>query len=185
MSIATDVTRTDQNLHALPDAWLGARMRGWMFDEAKGSHWWICAIQADGKFRYASFPEDAAMHNDWREHARKVCRHMNKHASLGGAWLCGYIGQMFYMLWKDADGDIQIPVEFGADGVPMPLSRFLEHGMDDFLEHGLQAHAVWKEHQYRIDHSKNQRRALAQGDRVSAEHAEEAAKYVIMPDQIQ
>lgn len=167
----------EQNLHALPDEWMGARVRGWMMVEAKGSDWWICGIQRDGRFRYASFPETAAMHEDHREHARKVCRHINKHAALGGTWLCGYIGQMFYMLWKDQDGDIQVPIEFGADGMPMPLNRFLEHDMDDFAEHCLQAHGVWFRLHARIEYKAGQQVKLAQGQQASPRHMGEAMKY--------
>jgi len=175
----------EQNLHRLPDSWLGARVRGWMFTEAKGSHWWVCGILASGQFKHASYPEDAPMHQDWREHARRVCRHVNRHAAEGGTWLAGYIGQMFYLLWKDADGDIQIPIEFGADGNPMPLARFHAYTMDDFAQQCLVAIDVWKEHQYRIAAVKSQGVKLAQGQQASAEHDSEAAKYVIMPDAIQ
>ncbi len=180
-----DAASAEQNLHALPDAWLGARVRGWMFDEAKGSHWWVCAIQADGRFRYASFPENAPMHEDWRDFARRVCRHVNRCAAEGGTWLAAYIGQMFYLVWKDRDGDIQTCIEFGSNGSPMPLSRFLAYSMDDFAQQALAAIEVWREHMYRVGVSKAQQRALSQGDRVSAEHDSEAAKYVVMPDSIQ
>lgn len=180
-----DTATAGQNLHSLPDQWLGARVRGWMFDEAKGSNWWVCGILADGRFKYASHPENAPMHADWRDHARRICRHVNRHAAEGGTWLAGYIGQMFYLLWKDRDGDIQIPIEFGAAGVPMPLPRFLAYSMDDFAQQCLSAIEVWREHQYRLDMSRDQQIKLAQGQRISSDHADEAAKYVVMPDALQ
>lgn len=182
---SSDKAFAEQNLHNLPDAWLGARMRGWMFAEAKGSHWWLCALKADGQFKYASFPENAPMHDDWREFARRICRHVNKHAAEGGAWLAGYIGQMFYLIWKDKDGDLQTCVEFGANGMPMPLSRFLDFTPDDFAQQCLVAIDVWREHQYRVDMTRSQGVNLAQGQQASADHDAEAAKYVIMPDAIQ
>lgn len=174
----TDQIRAEQNTHNLPDKWLGARVSGWMFSEAKGSEWWICAVQTDGKWRYASFPEGDAcqLHHDHRELARKVCRFLNRECSHGGAWLAGWIGQQFYMLWKDADGDIQIPIE-----CPVPFERFKTWEMNDFAEHAEQAHRIWMEWHYRMEYGHGQRVKLAQGERLSAQHAEEAQKYSLTP----
>jgi len=175
--ITTDILRGEQNTHGLPDAWLGARVRGWMFEEARGAQWWICALQMDGKWRYASFPEPCLLHNDHREMARKICRFVNKCSSHGGAWLAGWIGQQFYLLWKDRDGDLQIVEEF-----PLPMERLKAFEMEDFAEHCEQMIAKWKEWMYGMEHSRNQRVRLAQGESISAAHAVESSRYSLTPN---
>lgn len=174
--ITTDIIRGEQNTHSLPDAWLGARVRGWMFEEARGAQWWICALQANGQWRYASFPDPCQLHDDHREMARRVCRHVNKHSSHGGAWLAGWIGQQFYLLWKDRDGDLQLCEEF-----PLPFERLKEFSLDDFVEHCEQMIAVWREWHYGQEYGRGQRVRLAQGEQVSAAHAAEAAKFSLTP----
>ncbi|MRR49365.1 MAG: hypothetical protein EG825_00380 [Rhodocyclaceae bacterium] len=159
--IITNLT-ADQNTHSLDDAWLGARVRGWMFDEAQGAQWWITALTRDGKWKEASFPEQTALHSDNKQLARSVVRHLNTNASHGGAWLAGWIGAQFYLLWKDRDGDFQLVEEF-----PISDIRLREFTLDDFAEHAEQMHSVRKEWEYNMDYGRGQRVNLAQGERLS------------------
>lgn len=166
----------EQNTHALPDAWLGARVRGWMFDEAKGAHWWITALTTDGKWREAAFPDSSALHADNKQLARSVVRYLNTNCAHGGAWLAGWIGPQFYLCWKDSDGDMQVVEEF-----PIPNVRLSAFNLDDFAEHAEQMLAIWKEWHYGMEYAPGQTVKLAQGERVSREHGAEGQKWSLTP----
>jgi hypothetical protein len=134
-----------------------------MFDEAKGSQWWICALTVDGKWKEAAFPEAVNLHGDNKQLARSVVRHLNAQCGHGGAWLAGWIGAQFYLLWKDSDGDLQLVEEF-----PVPNERLVQFTLDDFAEHAEQMHAVRREWTHNMDLSTAQQVKLAQGQRMSA-----------------
>ena len=115
--IVLDGKISDKNTHSLPTEWLGARLVAWMFDEAGGSKWWLCALTCEGDYRYASHDNQHKPPLDHVEYARNVNRFVNRVANHGGAWVTGWFDDVrFYMLWKDKDGDLQIPIECDLDG---------------------------------------------------------------------
>lgn len=168
--------RDEQNTHNLPDAWLASRVRGWLFDEAKGAQWWITALTVDGKWREACFPVAAFLPDENKQLARSVVRHLNAHCGHGGAYLAGWIGQQLYLMWKDADGDLQLVEEF-----PIPNVRLSQFNLDDFAEHAEQMHAVRREWNYSMDYGRGQRVKLAQGEQVSPQHGVEGRKWSLAP----
>jgi hypothetical protein len=103
------------HLHTLPEQWLRARFRGWLtMIESPDLNFWAGCYTADGKWICCSSNQDGWHPNDRRmNYAMNVNRHINRHASHGGAWMTGWIkgGHVFYLCWKDPDGDIQIPIE--------------------------------------------------------------------------
>jgi len=127
------VSRVEEATHKLEDPWLAGRVRGWMAKEtaiAGGrvdelgyqtvvgfNHWWLCTVTADRKLIESADDPTWKPEDDRRDYAHKVCRYVNKHAGMGGVWFAGWIddkatgGQKFYLLWKDPDGDIQIPCD--------------------------------------------------------------------------
>ena len=159
--------KLNEAIHELPENWLRARVRGWMnLNESPDQDWWVGTYTADGRWIWASSNQDTytpLMHRV--EFARRVCRFINKNCAHGGAWLAGWIrgGHEFYLLWKDPDGDIQIPLEFGQ-----PFTVLNGWTNNDIAEHCEQAHAVWVEWHRNLDKTGSQEKKLAQGEQVSA-----------------
>lgn len=142
-------------LHNLPDSWLTARATQWMFSETQG-HWWLTAYTGDGHPLYASHPQHYLPGPEERDFAAKVCKYVNKHASFGGAWMAGFLSkdrpQQFYLLWKDKDGDIHIPIEF-----PQKLRTLMDKWTpDDFLYHADMAINIWNDNRKALELTSSQ-----------------------------
>ena len=148
----------DQNLHHVPTEWLINRMVPWMFAEADGGDWWVCVLTRDGKYLTATHDGGSTVPTDDRcKFARDVCRHLNKHVNQGGAWQCAWIDQArFYMLWRDKDGDIQIPIE-----MDLGFDRVKEWGLETWETHAAAAWEQWAEFHKNIDASASQQVCLA------------------------
>ena len=149
-------------LHSLPDKWLGARAVGWMFSETTGD-WWLTSFTGDGKQVCASSRPNFIPCAEKQERAKSICRYINKHANNGGAWLAGYLSkdlpQEFYLLWKDRDGDIQIPIEF-----PQSFEELRDKwALDDFLFQADMAISQWGDHMSSLELSNAQRGSLVAG----------------------
>lgn len=142
-------------LHTLQDSWLTARAVQWMFSETTG-HWWLTTFTGDGKQLFAADKMNYKPSFEARELAARVCKYVNKNANYGGAWMAGYLSkdrpEEFYLLWKDSDGDLHIPIEF-----PQPQKELLEWKLDDFLFHADMAIHMWKEDQAKLELSAAQR----------------------------
>lgn len=136
------ITSRAGGTHSLPTEWLGKRMLGWMFLESQGSPWWLCAVTREGSFKLAS--HDGSQQGPSVEHedyAKRVAWHLNQVADHGGAWFTAWIdGVRFYLLWKDSDGDIQIPIE-----CDLGWHHIADWTPDDWAEQAEQAHAAWTE----------------------------------------
>lgn len=160
--IVLDGKISDKNTHSLPTEWLGARLVAWMFDEAGGSKWWLCALTCEGDYRYASHDNQHKPPLDHVEYARNVNRFVNRVANHGGAWVSGWFDDVrFYMLWKDKDGDLQIPIE-----CDLGWERIKEWKPEDWAEQAEQAHALWKAHWDDLEVSRSQQVCLAQGQKL-------------------
>lgn len=156
---------TGERLHSLPDSWLGARVVGWMYSETPGN-WWVTGYLSDGKMKCASSKVGYAPSMLKQEFALKVLRAVNRHCNFGGAWLAGFLDkdylEEFYLLWKDEDGDIRIPIEY-----PCPFESLLGCKLDKFCEDAAEAHPIYTEWKRDMDYSKSQLVKRAQGEKES------------------
>lgn len=155
--------------HHLDEGWLRARVRGWMhLIESPDQDFWIGSYTADGKWIYCSSRGDTwAPHPAKQDFAMKVCQHVNRQAAGDGAWLTGWrLGNReFYMLHKDVDGDIQIPIEFGQG-----FSRLREWELHIFENHAVAALGIFSEFKRAPEAAKSQLVKVAQGEKVSKDH---------------
>jgi hypothetical protein len=158
-----------EHLHQLPEHLLRSRVRAWVgVIESPDQDFWIGTYTADGKWIWCASRNDRWLPVEYRvAFAHKVCRHVNKAINNGGAWLCGFIrgGRQFYMLWKDADGDIQIPIEF--DHPFMVMSKW---PMDSFEKKCAVALGIWSEHRRGLELGKDQTVNRAAGQKTTKEH---------------
>lgn len=157
------ITDKPTGTHGLPTEWLTKRVVGWMFDEAKGSPWWICALTRDGEFKVSSHcGTGTGPLVSYQDYAKRVLWHLNRHCHHGGAWLVGWIdnGRRFYLLFKDADGDIQIPIDCDKR-----WEEIKEWSPDDWAEQAEQAYAIWAEFHRSIEYQRGQQIKLAQGEK--------------------
>ncbi len=161
------ITDRPGGTHSLPTEWLGKRVVGWMFDEAGPAPWWVCALTRDGEWRYATHhPMGSEPDAEHKEYARKVCTHINRVANHGGAWLVAWIDNLrFYLLWKDSDGDIHIPIECDKG-----WEAIREWTVEDWAEQAEQAHALWTEFHADLGIKDSQKIKLAQGQRSRMTH---------------
>lgn len=152
--------------HGMPEKWLRARVRAWMNVEAQGNPFWIGSYTAEGKWIFCASRNDTyhpMAH--LMKYAQDVCRFLNKESSAGGAWLAGWIGTTFYLLWKDPDGDIQIPIE-----AQKPWVVLQKYTHDDWLKHATAALGVWSEWKKNMEYANNQTVKLAQGQQPTMGH---------------
>lgn len=152
-------------VHEMPETWLRSRVRGWMeLRESPGLDFWIGTYTADGmnsRWIFCSSRQDnyvPLMHRV--VYARDVCRYINRHCAYGGAWLTGWIrgGNEFYLLWKDPDGDIAIPLECDK-----PFVQILGWPMDVWAQHCNDAIKLRHDWLEAMELSKSQQVKLAQG----------------------
>lgn len=160
-------------LHRLDDAWLRARVRAWMeVVESPDLDYWIGTYTAQGGWIYGSSNADRWLPSVKRQlMAQEVCKFVNAHCAEGGAWLAGWIrgGSVFYLLYKDADGDLQIPIECEKS-----FAALQEFTHFDWANHCLHAIEVWKEVRRNLELSAAQQVKQAQGERTSENHFKEA-----------
>lgn len=161
----TPIKRVEGKSHALPDEWLASRVYPWMLLEANGDTFWICTNLADGRFIHASdngfqqpyMPPQKKVH-----YAQKIVAFLNKQASFGGAWLAGWLfrDRRFYLLWKDEDGDLQIPVECDK-----PWVAIRNWNVEDWERQAVTAYEAWCQVMEDIDVPKDAQVKLAQGQK--------------------
>ncbi len=153
--------------HSVDEEHLRARVRGWLSIESNWNPWWCCADTPSGKLITADYNLVPPIVK--QEFARNVMRHLNKTIANNGAWITAWLynGRRFYMLWKDHDGDIQIPIECDR---PFFITR--HWSLDDWQKHAVAAIGVWSEWHKNLDANKGQQRKVAQGEGVSRRHIE-------------
>lgn len=186
------VADTGTQIHDMPEQWLRSRVRGWMEliespnlakeGEAPMNDYWIGTYTADGrnsKWISCSSRNDQYVPMMHRvEFARDVCREVNKYASNGGAWLTGWIkgGHEFYLLWKDPDGDIAIPLECSQ-----PYSQIIGWGKSPWVVHCQNAIEAWRDIYKAAEIKQSQQRKLAQGEKMDVDkHLATAAPQLIV-----
>lgn len=168
-----------QSLHKLSEEWLRARVRGWMDDENEYSPgvkdgkkqvriagWWVCTYTANGHFLEAAGGHDIYVPSLMqRDLAIRVARYINRECNFGGAWIVGWSlnGDRFYRVWKDAEGDIHIPIE-----TDRPVGVLIRWTLSDFANGCQNAYETWKEFHKVIEAGKSQSVKIAQGERNTA-----------------
>lgn len=164
--------RLASSVQEMPEQWLRSRVRGWMeLTESPDLDFWI-GTYAGRQWIWCSSRGDSYAPLQHRiDYARGVCKHLNRACAHGGAWLTGWIrgGHEFYALWKDPDGDISIPLE-----CDVPFTQLIGWSNYNWEQHANGAIEVWRRFQEAIDASPDQKKSLAQGQRVSATHLKEA-----------
>lgn len=164
-----------KHLHELPEDWLRARVRGWMeLCESPDLAYWIGTYKANGTWISCSSQNDAWTPTQLRQtYAQDVCRHLNRQCNFGGAWLAGWFrgGREFYLLWKDPDGDIQIPIECDK-----PMIALLKWKLTDWERQACTAHAIWHENFQKMNEIRPGKDTVkvAQGEKTSPAHLSNA-----------
>lgn len=167
--IVTDRQYVD---HSLTDELLRARVRGWMNLEAGGHDFWIGTHTTEGRWIHCASRRDTyAPSSEKRAFAMRVCLHINKQLTMGGAWLCGWLldGSRFYLLWKDPDGDIQIPIECDKS-----FAHISEWELDAWSRLCFEALTAWAEIHAGPELARGQGKLVAQGEQVSPTHLDKA-----------
>ncbi len=158
------------HLHELPEQWLRSRVRGWMeLCESPDLAFWIGTYTPEGKWIYCSSDNDTYVPKTYRQiYAMVVAKHLNKHCNFGGAWLAGWFrgGKEFYLLWKDVDGDIQIPIESNV-----PFIKLAKWSVESWERQACTAFAIWKEMRSHSEAGRKQDTVkVAQGEKPSQNH---------------
>lgn len=162
-------TLTDALNTHMPEQWIRARARAWLENHESpgkmywvgtyvGKHWVFCASHRDS-YRPPSYRVAYAL---------RICQYLNRECAHGGVWLAGWIknATVFYLLWKDPDGDIAIPIECEK---PFMLIKGWDN--ETWAEHAEQAWALWSERNKQLEIKPGQQVKLAQGQQPSPGHA--------------
>ena len=157
-----------KSVHGLDDRLIGARLLGWMTLEANGANWWVCGLLKDGKV--IAWDSTAQATNKVlrlplpldRQHFAVRALSGLVEIGEGGTWLCAWFdnGKRFYMLWKDEDGDIQIPIEVDVGWV-----RLREWSAGDLVRLASQSFKTWAEIHKNMEYRKGQQIKLAKGEK--------------------
>ena len=157
-----------KSVHGLDDRLIGARLLGWMVRESAGTNWWICGLTHDGKIiAWDSTAQAASLDTalDIGKHKTHFAvQVLSALAEVGndGTWLVAWFDncKRFYLLWKDADGDIQIPIEIDVSWL-----RLREWKAHHFVEHATTAMATWQKIHDNMEYGAGQQKFLAKGDK--------------------
>lgn len=146
---------------------------GWKFDADKnpyqaGGNWWCCLPSGQKLLEFA-YPKHyltagatQIMDAPKRSYALAICQYLNRQCAHGGCWIVAWLDncRQFFMVWKDADGDFQVPIE-----CDLSWEQIQTWSLDNWAEHAEQAYRAWKEHVYTLALHKNQLVKAAQGER--------------------
>lgn len=137
---------------------------------AKGNFW--CWFEAEGSIQQSAH-SPLAPHPDLAQEmvCRDLLKALNTHVANNGTWVVTVTNaQSFvhgteygtiWMLWMDADGDVQIPIE-----ITDPLHVVLEEGPDCRIEHALEAYAMWQDMQGVMELKPHQKKKYAKGEKM-------------------
>lgn len=160
---------TRSSLHAVDDRLIGARMLGWLNEEAGGSNWWCCAVTQDG---HAIEWDSTAVGNYSPDKAKKhyALRILSALANLepdGGTWLVSWIDdcKKLQLLFKDRDGDIQACVDCDKSWL---IIR--EWPMDAWQRQAEAALDVWRDWWRNMEVKRSQQYRLAAGEKPPSSH---------------
>jgi hypothetical protein len=145
--------------HSVPAEWVASRMVSWMMEESEGRPWWVTGLTPHGKFIHANFPESYFPKPERQAYAHHICYELNKQLHYGGTWLAGWLhgGNRFYLLWKDRDGDIQIPIDCDK-----PWHIIRQWPVDSWLNNANAAYETWFQIMEQIEANQDQTVKLAQ-----------------------
>jgi hypothetical protein len=139
---------------------------------------WIGTYTPGGTWIYCSSNSDTYLPKTFRQsYAQSVAKHLNKHCNFGGAWLAGWFrgGKEFYLLHKDHDGDIQIPIECNK-----PFIAIVKWPVETWERHACTAYVAWKEMRSNSDADRKKDTVkLAQGEKPSPQHLANAPEAAI------
>lgn len=150
--------------HTVSDRQIEARLLQWMLTEANHTNWWVCGATHDGKVVCWDSAADRRtpylIPKDRQYYAVRVLSKLHE-LGLPGTWLVGWIDdcKRFYLLWKDDDGDIQIPIECDRSWLSLR-----EWDMDTWASMAMTAYLQWQEMERVVDASPNQRFSPANGE---------------------
>jgi hypothetical protein len=169
----TKMLTRSPDIYRLPEEVIGARVWGFLYFESQG-HYWVCAQLQNGRFRQRG--TDLLQGGNWspgeekKSYARRVCAAMNKHCRHGGLWFVCWIhdGMQFFLLWKDADGDIHIPIECDK-----PWIVIREWPMAVWERHGEEAWEAWREVWKAVEPDPAGQALVAQGEALPSGQASE------------
>ena len=159
-----EVATNLNHVHTLDERWLRARVRGWCDLESGGDNFWLGTYTKSGEWIFCSSSRDTWHPNERRvDYARNVVHHLNRHCNNGGAWLGGwfYAGRRFYLLWKDVDGDLQIPIECDK---PWIVLRTYDLAHWEKIAHT--AIATWTNWHKNMQYRSGQTKRVAQGESI-------------------
>lgn len=157
-----DEDRALGRTHGLRDEWLKARLLEW-FERESQSKAWICILREGGRWHYWQKGGGFSPIADKRSYARNVIQYLNRHVNFDGAWVGGWMGEgwnQFYLLWKDRDGDIHIPIDTPPE---LKWREMRSWGPDVWAEHASNAHTGWQAAQQVVGATADQQIKLAQG----------------------
>lgn len=159
------ITSLGKQVHGVSDQLIEARILEWMMREANGGNWWLLGVTHDGKViawdNGAGVQTGLQPPRDREHYALAVLSALNLELAQGGTWMVAWIDdcRRFYLLWRDADGDIQIPIDCDRSWL-----RFREWGVDVWLRMAGGAWQQWTEIQQNLELRPDQTVRLAAGE---------------------
>ncbi len=150
--------------HNVQDKWVRARLYEWFIKEGP-SRCWVCIQHEDGRWYYWSKGKGKdAPPGRKRQYARAVAGYLNKECHFDGMWITAWLDagwSRFYLLWKDAGGDIQIPMDT-AGGLTWEGSNGFSHWPMDAWGHLCSnAHELWEQAERVVAATDEQKLSLA------------------------
>jgi hypothetical protein len=134
---------------------------------ANDPRYWACLISSEGNF--IEHQSGAEPMPEQRMFAADMVTALNKHLHHDGAWLIEFTDpvslgsvrtdamyQRFVIMWMDADGDVQFPIEDER-----PFNEVLIDGPDAMIEKCEAAWSAWKWQSKVLDLKPNQTRKAA------------------------
>ena len=167
-------------LHTMPSEWLRARVCQWMDTiESPDQDYWMGTYAENGRWIWCASMGDKYVPLQHRvEYAQRVCRAVNKHAGFGGVWFTGWIlgGHEFYLMWKQPDGDIGIPMQCG-----LPFTEIAKWDLSVWVMHCAEAIATMYEIHETAETTPGQQVHLSQGQKMDTDnHLAKAAAQNIL-----
>ena len=154
--------RVTERTHGIPDDWLIGRLPEWFHKETPSPKAWVCCLSETGKWGYWDKTPNASRPDiERRNYARRVVQYLNREFHFGGAWIGAWMDdgwRCFYLLWKDSDGDIQIPMECDRG-----WREIRKWPVDGWGHQATAAHDLWRAAQAALALKGDQTLKLAQG----------------------
>ena len=141
-----EAPRVRGKTHSLPFAYVGARVAEWFDKELATYFVWMAILHGDGAWWYWTKYAGEIPPRVKRDYTRKVVEYLNREAHFDGAWVGGFTHENwphFYLMWKDADGDIQLTIDSAQTRTSWQEIQRWEP--IDWAGHASQAYFQWAE----------------------------------------